>query len=457
VFIRQNLSEIIVPRRLRETDRRHVGALKAHLARHGLLEPVVVDADNVLLCGAHRLQAAKELGWEEIDCHVIEGVTDALLIEMGENALRKPYTNYELYFYIRQRWEQASEASAHRMGRRKKGEAASKRLGKTTQVIGRECGISGEQVRRIKLVGDAALADRRYEGFLEELRRIRLNRVWRRFQMRWNADRAAEGALLAQEERPSGGEQRAGVLRANGLYLGDCRELLPRLPGRSVHAVICDPPYGNGTQEGGCHDVARDPAGFGEWLRPVVAECRRVVVPGGLVAFFVASDLRYLEWCREWFGNEARLVVVVKRRNAGFAFDTPVVPSFDSVVVTFNEGAKPLTPAPKAARRDWFESCQRFDPEAKAAPFPKCLDLCEYLVEQFTVEGGVVLDPCMGSGSIPLAAARKGRGYIGVERERTFYDLARLRMAKYGDPAFDYWGALDKGTRSAPAGGGRRG
>jgi len=49
---------------------------------------------------------------------------------MVENALRKPYTPYELYFYIRQRWEAASEASSSRMGRRKKGQTEGKGLGK---------------------------------------------------------------------------------------------------------------------------------------------------------------------------------------------------------------------------------------------------------------------------------------------------------------------------------------
>jgi len=69
-----------------------------------------------------------------------------------------------------------------------------KGLGKTTEVIGRECGISGEQVRRIKLIGDTALSDRRYDGFLEDLKRKRLNRVWRRFHVRYSGDQAVKGA-----------------------------------------------------------------------------------------------------------------------------------------------------------------------------------------------------------------------------------------------------------------------
>jgi len=452
MYAKRKIADIVVPKRLREIDLQHVGELKRNMAHHGLLEPVVVDASNTLICGAHRLQAAKDLGWAKIDCHVVAGITDALLLEMAENSARKQYTSYELYFYVRQRWEAASEASSHRMGRRKRGATAVKRRGKTTDVIGRECGISGEQVRRIKLVGDAALSDCRYEGFLEELRRKRLNKVWRRFQVRWNADRAVEDYHLHHGKAGSRsghascqeGDGTTGPLESDHLYNGDCRKLLPSLPDRSVHAVICDLPYGAGLDQEDFHDLKGRPVGIEEWLGPVVAECKRVVIPGGLLAFFVPSDLRYLERCRELFGDKARLLVGVKRAMAGFVYDTPIIPSFDTVVLTYNAGARPLTPPPAVPRRDWFEMSLRFDPEAKLSPYPKCLDLCEYLVEAFTLEGGIVLDPCMGSGSIPIAASRKGRHWIGIEVDQFAFDLARIRMAKYGDPIFDYWAAFGK-------------
>jgi DNA modification methylase len=42
---------------------------------------------------------------------------------------------------------------------------------------------------------------------------------------------------------------------------------------------------------------------------------------------------------------------------------------------------------------------------------------------------GTVLDPYMGSGSVGVAAAQAGRPFIGVERERKYFDAACARIA----------------------------
>jgi ParB family transcriptional regulator, chromosome partitioning protein len=41
--------------------------LKASMQSHGLLQPILVDKNHTVIAGHRRLQAAKELGWEEID------------------------------------------------------------------------------------------------------------------------------------------------------------------------------------------------------------------------------------------------------------------------------------------------------------------------------------------------------------------------------------------------------
>lgn len=55
----------------------------------GLLNPITVDRDNTLIAGLHRLEAAKLLGWTEIECHVssLEGL-QAELAEIDENFVR---------------------------------------------------------------------------------------------------------------------------------------------------------------------------------------------------------------------------------------------------------------------------------------------------------------------------------------------------------------------------------
>jgi ParB-like nuclease domain len=59
------LDDIIVGERHRR-DMGDVDGLAANMADVGLLHPIVVTPDGVLMCGERRLRAAKLLGWKKI-------------------------------------------------------------------------------------------------------------------------------------------------------------------------------------------------------------------------------------------------------------------------------------------------------------------------------------------------------------------------------------------------------
>jgi len=61
-------------------------------------------------------------------------------------------------------------------------------------------------------------------------------------------------------------------------------------------------------------------------------------------------------------------------------------------------------------------------------PTVKPLLLMQYLVRLVTVEGGIVLDPFMGSGTTGLACRREGREFIGMEREAAYFQIAKNRI-----------------------------
>jgi len=51
----------------------------------------------------------------------------------------------------------------------------------------------------------------------------------------------------------------------------------------------------------------------------------------------------------------------------------------------------------------------------------------EWLVTLVTAEGQTVLDPFAGSGTTGRAAKDKGRGFIGIEKQAKWADVARVR------------------------------
>lgn len=67
-------------------------------------------------------------------------------------------------------------------------------------------------------------------------------------------------------------------------------------------------------------------------------------------------------------------------------------------------------------------------PRANNHPTVKPTDLMRYLCRLVTPAGGVVLDPFMGSGSTGKAAALEGFGFIGIEREAEYLEIARARI-----------------------------
>ena len=61
-------------------------------------------------------------------------------------------------------------------------------------------------------------------------------------------------------------------------------------------------------------------------------------------------------------------------------------------------------------------------------PTVKPIKLMEYLCRLITPLGGVVLDPFMGSGSTGIAALGLGFDFLGIERNREYFEIASKRI-----------------------------
>ena len=84
------IGEIKVNAGRREADPEGVQELVDSISKVGLLNPITIDREHTLIAGLHRLEAAKLLGWTEIECTVssLEGLL-AELAEVDENVVRR--------------------------------------------------------------------------------------------------------------------------------------------------------------------------------------------------------------------------------------------------------------------------------------------------------------------------------------------------------------------------------
>ena len=62
-------------------------------------------------------------------------------------------------------------------------------------------------------------------------------------------------------------------------------------------------------------------------------------------------------------------------------------------------------------------------------PTVKPVKLMKYLCRLITPKGGTVLDPFMGSGSTGIAAKDEGFEFIGIEREKEYFEIAERRIS----------------------------
>ncbi len=117
------------------------------------------------------------------------------------------------------------------------------------------------------------------------------------------------------------------------------------------------------------------------------------------------------------------------------------VDEFEHVLVYARAGANPSIDRERLAADEWGEwgsrgawlipSVRRNDDHP--AKFPTLL--AERLVRLLSPQGGMVLDPFMGSGTTGVAAVQTGRAFIGIERDAGYFAIAEKRIAEAKEEA----------------------
>lgn len=97
IELERTVASIQVGRRHR-SELGDIDALAASIDRDSLLQPITITPDGVLVCGARRLAAIRQLGWKSVNVWVRSGISDRLghlLAEQDDNVLHKPLTQLE--------------------------------------------------------------------------------------------------------------------------------------------------------------------------------------------------------------------------------------------------------------------------------------------------------------------------------------------------------------------------
>lgn len=222
------------------------------------------------------------------------------------------------------------------------------------------------------------------------------------------------------------------------LHQGDCLDVMPQIPDQSVDMILCDLPYG--TTQNAWDSVIP----FDELWAHYRRICRGAIVLTAAQPFttaLITSNIADFKYCWVWKKSKPTGHLNAKKQPLRITEDVAV---FYASQPTYNpQGTRPTDVMVSRTNRGNYGKCSKttrqtvtgypttildFATESGGHPTQKPVALMEYLIRTYTNPGDVVMDNCMGSGTTGVAAMNTARGFIGIERDAKYFEIAQQRI-----------------------------
>ncbi len=236
------------------------------------------------------------------------------------------------------------------------------------------------------------------------------------------------------------------------IFQGDSLEILAAIPENCVDLIFADPPYFLSNNGITCHagrmvsvnkgdwDRSRGPDANHQFNRDWLAACQRVLKPNGTIWVSGTSHVIHsVGFAMQQLGfkllNDISWVKPNPPPNLSCRYFTHATETIIWAAKdaksrhTFNYQLMKKTAGGKQMKSVW-----EILPPAKDEklfgkhPTQKPVKLLERILLAASNEGGLVLDPFLGSGTTALIALRLSRQIVGVDFEQTWIHLALVRL-----------------------------
>lgn len=268
-----------------------------------------------------------------------------------------------------------------------------------------------------------------------------------------NSKKFYSSNLFEEFKLPSKIEYLENPIPESGLNRFYCKssEVMDEVPDSSVHLMVTSPPYNVGKEYD--NDLTLDE--YLALLTAVFGEAHRKLVTGGRACINVANIGR-----KPYIPLHAMIIEIMldlgflmrgeiiwdKSASGGgscawgswMSASNPVLRDYHEYILVFSKDSysknKSQTKRDTIERDEfieWTRSVWTF-PAVNAkkighpAPFP--IELPHRLINLYSYEGDVVLDPFCGSGTTAIAARQNNRNYICYDNKREYIDLAERRI-----------------------------
>jgi len=230
-------------------------------------------------------------------------------------------------------------------------------------------------------------------------------------------------------------------------------EKMEEIPDNSIHLMVTSPPYNVGKE----YDENLTLNEYREFLRKVWSEVKRVLVPGGRACInianlgrkpyiplhvFIVEDMLDLGFLMrgEIIWNKGASGTPSTAWGSWLSAKNPVLRDVHEYILVFSKGMfsrgnlRRKSTISKEEFLEFTKSVWTFpaEPATKIghpAPFP--VELPYRLIQLYTFEGEIVLDPFMGSGQTAIAALKTRRHYVGYDINEEYTKLAERRIKEF--------------------------
>jgi len=403
--VKRDIDSIIIG----ERHRKNLGDIKvlaASIADIGLLHPVVIRPDGVLIAGLRRLEACKLLSWSKVPVTEVN-LEEIVRGESAENIYRKDFPLSEAVAIgealepleeeaAKKRKREAGIANLPTVSAKKFSALTKKETGETLSKVAAAIGMSKPTYKKAKEIVEAARKKpKKYAPLVEKMDQI-----------------GKVAGIHKDLKRMQKAEKKAKQAKAqpcmDGILVGSITEVGTQITDDTVDFVLTDPPYA-----GGQVSLFSD-------LSALVA---RVLKPGGLC--LVYSGQMFLPEVIVGLGEHLEYVWTFAIRHSG---GNQRIHKFN-----LNNAWKPVLAYCKPPLEVWWDSFIDLTTGGREKDLHKWQQAeteAAYFIEHLTMPGALVLDPFMGSGTVLAAAKRLGRAYLGIEIDS---DVAAKAAKRIGE------------------------
>jgi site-specific DNA-methyltransferase (adenine-specific) len=241
------------------------------------------------------------------------------------------------------------------------------------------------------------------------------------------------------------------------IYLGNCLEVLEKIPDSSVDLVFADPPYNIGKRFGEFRDSWPTEEAYAEWCYQWLAICIQKLKPTGSMYVMTSTQaMPYIDiWLRKRMTVLSRIVWhydssgVQAKRSYGSMYEPILFCVKDPSAYTFNSGDIEVEARTGAVRKlidyrkkeprqykttkvpgnAWYFRRVRYRmPEYEDHPSQKPEDLLERIVKASSNPGDLVMDPFAGTFTTCAIAQRLNRRAIGIEQDLEYFKIGLRRL-----------------------------